>query len=247
MIDICPFRRADRKRFYPLTGCAYGTAIAPRRSAVDANRDARSASISIAGASTASSRASAPERRLLYWIIAAKVSTVGFLGLQRESRLTSPLVQAKDELVAEPWDAAVKQWPRRSRTCKRKQRSEIDQRRDLKRSLDQRGSVPALKQLVKSLRSDQDRIATLSWSPPGASGDDELLIRANKNPNTRGLAALNDSRLTDQVDSMSPVRSRRATLKMLITLRADIVAARSAKKVRQALPGALDYITGAVN
>src|SRR5581483_875873 len=47
----------------------------------------------------------------------------------------------------------------------------------------------ALKRLLKTTIGS-DRIAGLCWSPPGASGDDELLIRANKNPNLRGLNAL---------------------------------------------------------
>ena len=35
-----------------------------------------------------------------------------------------------------------------------------------------------------------DRIAMVSYTPPGMSGDDDFLIRANKNPNTRGLEAM---------------------------------------------------------
>ena len=35
-----------------------------------------------------------------------------------------------------------------------------------------------------------DRIAMVSYTPPGLSGDDDFLIRANKNPNTRGLEAM---------------------------------------------------------
>ncbi len=46
----------------------------------------------------------------------------------------------------------------------------------------------ALKRLMAAIGSD--RIAGLSWSPADAPGDDNLLVRANRNPNTRGLTAI---------------------------------------------------------
>ncbi len=95
----------------------------------------------------------------------------------------------------------------------------------------------ALKSLVKdTIGSEQ--IATLSWSPPGASGDDGLLVRANKNPNTRGLSALGLA--PDRLDALSNAVAA-GELKMLIVMRADLVKALGeAEFIRRF--GALDYL-----
>src|SRR5208337_241710 len=79
----------------------------------------------------------------------------------------------------------------------------------------------ALKDLMKTAIGS-DRIATLNWSPPGSSGDDGLLIRANKNPNTRGLAAL--AIPPDGLDGLAAAVAS-GELKMLIAMRADLVRA----------------------
>jgi predicted molibdopterin-dependent oxidoreductase YjgC len=78
----------------------------------------------------------------------------------------------------------------------------------------------------------------LSWSPPGASGDDELLIRANKNPNTRGLAALGLS--TNGLDALTSAVAS-GELKMLIAFRADLVRALGEEEFVRRF-GALDYM-----
>jgi predicted molibdopterin-dependent oxidoreductase YjgC len=83
-----------------------------------------------------------------------------------------------------------------------------------------------------------DRIATLSWSPPGASGDDQLLIRANKNPNTRGLTALGLS--ADGLDGLASAVAS-GELKMLIAFRADLVRALGEEEFVKRF-GALDYL-----
>jgi len=83
-----------------------------------------------------------------------------------------------------------------------------------------------------------DRIATLSWSPPGASGDDDLLIRANKNPNARGLAAL--AIPADGLDGLAAAVAS-GELKMLIAMRADLVRALGEEEFVRRF-GALDYM-----
>jgi predicted molibdopterin-dependent oxidoreductase YjgC len=95
----------------------------------------------------------------------------------------------------------------------------------------------ALKHLMKSVIGS-DRIATLNWSPPGASADDELLIRANKNPNTRGLAALGLP--ADGLDALSSAVAS-GELKMLIAFRADLVRALGEEEFVKRF-GALDYM-----
>jgi predicted molibdopterin-dependent oxidoreductase YjgC len=94
-----------------------------------------------------------------------------------------------------------------------------------------------MKQLMRTVIGS-DRIATLSWSPPGASGDDDLLIRANKNPNTRGLAALGLS--ADGLDGLASAVAS-GELKMLIAFRADLVRALGEEEFVKRF-GALDYM-----
>jgi NADH-quinone oxidoreductase subunit G len=158
-----------------------------------------------------------------------------FLGLQHETRLTAPLVQTKDELVAETWGAAILRAGKAIEDFKRQYGP-----RSIGAIIDAHSTNEeafALKQLMKSAIGS-DRIATLSWSPPGASGDDDLLIRANKNPNTRGLAALGLA--ADGIDSMAGAVAS-GELKMMITLRADLVAALGEDEFVKRF-GALDYL-----
>src|SRR5258707_266189 len=114
-----------------------------------------------------------------------------FPELQHETRLTAPLVQAKDELVAETWGAAIVRAGAAIEDFRR-----LYGPRSIGAVIDAHSTNEeafALKQLMTSAIGS-DRIATLNWSPPGASGDDDLLILANKNPNTLGLASLSRRR-----------------------------------------------------
>src|SRR5260370_2896516 len=138
--------------------------------------------------------------------------------LQNETRLTAPLVQAKDQLVPETWGEGVRRAASIIADYKRTYGGNsiaavVD-------ATSTNEEAFALKQLMKTAIGS-DRIAALNWSPTGVSGDDELLIRANKNPNTRGLAAL---ALTDGLDALAaPVAS--GELNMLLAVRAHLVRA----------------------
>ena len=144
-------------------------------------------------------------------------------------------MQAKDQLVVEPWGEGVRRAASiiadyKRTYCDNSITSIVD-------ATSTNEEAFALKQLMKTAIGS-DRIAMLSWSPPGASGDDELLLRANKNPNTRGLAALGIS--ADGLDGLaSAVKS--GELKMLITFRADMVRALSEEEFVRRF-GALDYM-----
>jgi len=142
-----------------------------------------------------------------------------FPALQNETRLTSPLVQAKDQLVVEPWGEGIRRAA--SIIADYKRSNGPNSIAVVVDATSTNEEAFALKQLMKSVIGS-DRIATLNWSPPGASGDDELLIRANKNPNTRGLAALGLS--ADGLDGLSAAVAS-GELKMLIAFRADLVRA----------------------
>jgi predicted molibdopterin-dependent oxidoreductase YjgC len=95
----------------------------------------------------------------------------------------------------------------------------------------------ALKRLVAQIVGS-DRLAVFSYSPPGASADDNLLIRANKNPNTRGLQALGvDNNGLDKLAGAVAMDE----LKTLIVLRADLVRALGEQEFVKRF-GRLDYL-----
>ena len=150
-----------------------------------------------------------------YWI--CDEGRYSFESYQREGRLTEPLVQSGDRLVAEPWSEAIARVVSKIRAY-----GEEFGAGAIGAIVDAHSTNEeafALKHLMKEVIGS-DRIAALSWSPPGASGDDDLLIRANKNPNTRGLAAMGI-----ESEALTPMGDAAAAgnLKMLIVMRADLV------------------------
>ncbi len=158
-----------------------------------------------------------------------------FPSLQAETRLTSPLVQAKDQLVVESWGEGVRRAASiiadYKRTCGGNSIAAVVD------ATSTNEEAFALKQFMKTAIGS-DRIAMLNWSPPGASGDDDLLIRANKNSNTRGLAALGLS--ADGLDTLAAAVAS-GELKMLIAFRADLVRALGEEEFVKRF-GALDYM-----
>src|SRR5262249_14177286 len=110
-----------------------------------------------------------------------------FQALQSETRLTAPLHQEKDRLIAEGWPEALRGAAGAIMEVGKANGANAIGAVIGAQSTNEEAF--ALKRLIKDTIGS-DRLATLSWSPPGASGNDDLLIRANKNPNTRGLAAL---------------------------------------------------------
>jgi NADH-quinone oxidoreductase subunit G len=159
----------------------------------------------------------------------------GFPALQQETRLTMPLVQQKNELVSETWGEAF----RRSASIIKNIGSEFGANAigAVISAQSTNEEAFAMKKLIKdTIGSEQ--IAAFTWSPPGASGDDDLLIRANKNPNSRGLAALGLP--PDGLDSLASAVGA-GKLKMLIVLRADLVHAIGEQEFMRKF-GALDYL-----
>ena len=96
----------------------------------------------------------------------------------------------------------------------------------------------ALKRLMRDTIGS-DRITMVSYTPPGMSGDDNFLIRANKNPNTRGLEALGIPPVHFDVFAKAVADGE---LKMLIVMRADLVRMMGEAEFVKAF-GALDYLT----
>jgi NADH-quinone oxidoreductase subunit G len=159
-----------------------------------------------------------------------------FVKLQAETRLTAPLYQDRDRMVPEEWGVAA-----------RRIAAQIEA---TKKSFGPRaiGAVIgaqatneeafALKCLMRDTIGS-DRLAMVSYTPPGLSGDDNFLIRANKNPNTRGLEALGIPPL--HFDDFAKAVAD-GELKMLIVMRADLVRIMGEAEFVKGF-GALDYLT----
>lgn len=158
----------------------------------------------------------------------------GFPALQSEIRLTAPLVQQRDRLVPEDWGAALRRIASIiMETGKEYGANAIGAIIGAQSTNEEAFSLKRL--IVDTIGSD--RIAGFTYTPPGLSGDDNFLIRANKNPNSRGLAALG---LNNGLESLAASVAA-GKLRLLIVLRADLVRAMGeAEFVRRF--GALDYM-----
>ena len=159
----------------------------------------------------------------------------GFPALQGESRLTAPLVQAKDRMVPEGWTAAIRRAAETiTETIKLSGASSVGAIVGAQATNEE---AFALKRLIASTITSS-HLGGLSWSPPAASGDDSLLIRANKNPNTEGLRALGLA--GDGIDRIAAAVAS-GELKVLIALRADLAGALGEAEFARRF-GALDYL-----
>ena len=167
-----------------------------------------------------------------YWMCDA--GRHSFPALQSESRLVAPLKQTGDRMTALGWDAALAEAAVKIFEYGRAHGANAI------------GAVVgahatneeawAMKRLMAAIGSD--RIAALTWSPPDAPGDDNLLVRANRNPNARGLSALGIE--SAALGSLGEAAAR-GEIKMLIAIRADLARALGeAEFVRQF--GPLDYL-----
>ncbi len=159
----------------------------------------------------------------------------GFPALQSESRLAAPLVQSGDRMVPQGWAAAI-----------RRAAETITETVNLSGAASIGGIVGAdatneeafaLKRLIAATIGSK-HLGGFNWSPPGASGDDKLLIRGNKNPNTRGLQALGLA--PDGIERLAAAVAS-GELKVLIALRADLARALGEEEFGRRF-GALDYV-----
>jgi NADH-quinone oxidoreductase subunit G len=158
-----------------------------------------------------------------------------FTALQTETRLTAPLYQTQDKLVPEGWAEALRRAS--SQIMDIGNKSGANSIGAIVGALATNEEAFALKRLLKATIGS-DRIAGMNWALEGTSGDDDLLIRANKNPNTRGLQALGIS--VDAIDNLANAVAS-GELKMLITLRADLVSVLGEQEFLKKF-GALDYL-----
>lgn len=143
----------------------------------------------------------------------------GFLTLQTERRLTMALRQDRERFVHEPYAAAIRRVAAQIRLSG--EGFGANSIGALAGAHATNEEIFALKRLIGEVIGS-DHVGGFSYTPPGLSSDDELLIRANKNPNTRGLQALGLG--LDGVERTAAAIAK-GELKTLILLRADLVRA----------------------
>jgi NADH-quinone oxidoreductase subunit G len=158
-----------------------------------------------------------------------------FIALQTETRLTAPLLQEGDRMVPEEWGTAMRRLATRIASIK-----EAHGPRAIGAVVGAQSTNEeafALKRLMLDAIGS-DRLAMLNFTPLGMSGDDNFLIRANKNPNARGVAALGlpPNQLGEFAKAVAA-----GELKMLIVMRGDLVRVMKEAEFVKAF-GALDYM-----
>lgn len=150
--------------------------------------------------------------------------------MQKESRILYPLVRQESAFTPVPWEPALDTVVATLTQMKEKHGAEaIAGIVDAKATNEEAYLFSRL--LTENLGARQ--VAGLSWSPPDASHDD-FLIRADKNPNTRGLQALG---LLNGGPSVSDILSaaEKGTVKVLLVFGADLVVACGQEKIDKAL------------
>jgi NADH-quinone oxidoreductase subunit G len=161
-----------------------------------------------------------------YWI--CDEGRVGYHRVQGEGRLLSPLLREEDDLRAASWQEALESVATRLRSI----RSAVGENAV-------GGVVSAFATheeafLLRALLGGSNaRLAGHAWSPPDARGDD-LLIKADRNPNRRGLELLGISTSAEAVERVL-ADARDGALKGLVVFGADLVGQLGREKVESAL------------
>ncbi|HVN27357.1 MAG TPA: molybdopterin-dependent oxidoreductase, partial [Candidatus Binataceae bacterium] len=158
-----------------------------------------------------------------------------FTALQNETRLISPMVQEGDRMRPEEWGVAVRQLAANIENIKKSYGPNAIAAVIGAKATNEEAF--ALKRLMRDTIGS-DRVVMVSFTPLGMSGDDNLLIRANKNPNTRGLEALGLA--ANQLGALAKAVAD-GELKMLIVLRADLVRVMGEAEFVRSF-GALEYL-----
>ncbi len=162
-----------------------------------------------------------------YWM--CDEGRMGYKRIQGEGRLLRPELRRGDEFVAVSWDEAVQTVATRLK------------------ELEAKHGAGTIAGIVSAFATNEEAylfrrilggdaaqsIAGHAWSPPGASGDD-LLIKADKNPNRAGLQALGIA--TDPVAVTRLLDgAREGKIKGLIVMGTDLVGDFGREVVESAL------------
>lgn len=155
--------------------------------------------------------------------------------LQGENRLLKPRYQADGRLATEGWDTAIARAAERIRGCASQYGPN---------AIGALVSAQATNEEIFALKRFMARavgstvVGGVSWTPVGASPDDNFLIRGDKNPNTAGLKAMG---LLENGLGWVAGLVRRGQIKVLILLRCDPVRILGESEF-MAWFGALDHL-----
>ena len=153
--------------------------------------------------------------------------------LQTESRLLRPLVRGESDFTAVTWEQAL------SRVVDTLRRVKEEHGAGAIAGIIGAKATNEEAYLFARLLTEQlgsELVAGLSWSPANASHDD-FLIRADKNPNTRGLQALGVlNGRTSAADILAAVEQ--GEIKALAVFGIDLVTALGQEKADKALSSA---------
>ena len=177
--------------------------------------------------STASSRAANPEVND-YWMCDAGRLSWG--GLQGEGRLLEVLVRGDQQFVPADWPGAVAGVGARLRELAATGPGAVAFVVSAHASNEEIALVRRLGQSLGAM------VAGVSWSPPGSTGDD-FLIKADKNPNTNGLAMQGLATTPAAVDEvLAGVEAGR--VKALVLVRTDLTRWVDTARAERALEAA---------
>lgn len=166
-----------------------------------------------------------------YWMCDA--GRMGYRQIQGEFRLLRPQIRRGDEFTACSWQETLEAVASRLKSVHREHGG---------------GAVAGIisafatneeAYLFRRLLGGGSSTAGHAWSPPDADSDD-LLIKADKNPNRRGLEALGISTDPQAVERILDAARAGAT-KALIVFGADLVGQLGREKVESALE-ALEFL-----
>lgn len=150
--------------------------------------------------------------------------------LQKESRLSRPLVRGESAFVAATWQQAL------SAVVDTLTRVKAEHGANAIAGIVGAKATNEEAYLFSRLLKEQigaEQVAGLSWSPADAYHDD-FLIRADKNPNTRGLQALGVlNGGTNAADILAA--AEKGTIKALLVFAVDLVPACGQETVEKAL------------
>jgi NADH-quinone oxidoreductase subunit G len=154
-----------------------------------------------------------------YWICDA--GRLSYRDLQGEGRLGTPLVRGADRFEPATWESAIGTVTARLRAG------------SVGCIVSARASNEEILLMRRIAAAVGGRVAGVSWSPGGAFHDD-FLIKADKNPNTRGLGfqGLEPDGAVDEILAAAA----QGTLHALVLHRADLAAWRGAGAALEHVP-----------
>jgi len=159
-----------------------------------------------------------------YWMCDA--GRMSYRALQGENRLTHPLVRGDMAFDRTTWPRALVAATGRLQDLARARPGALGVLVSAEATNEE---IALVRRLAERLGA---RLAGIGWSPPGAFADD-FLVKADKNPNTKGLA-LQGVPLGSEADALIDLAVR-GDLQALVLHRVDLTRWRDAATVQAAL------------